>query len=139
MEKPDTASPHDSAEKSEPLDELQIWNRWLQQAAANGSDLFQLLQLELRLAVSDSSRLLVLALLFIPLLMLAWVGFSALLAWLVYLLNMSVTQGLLAFFIIQILGLVGVFTGWQHYKKSLTLPLTRQHISQLVGGKKSDT
>ncbi|SIS42304.1 hypothetical protein [Neptunomonas antarctica] len=139
IENPDTAKQHDSAEKSGQLDELQVWASWLQQATATGSDIFQLLQLELRLAISDSPRLFALALLFIPMLMLTWIGFSTLLAWLVYLINTSVTQGLLAFFIIQFLGLVSIIMGLKHYKKSLTLPLTRQHIRQLVRGQSSDT
>ena len=139
IESPDTASPHDNPDKNSQSDELQLWARWLQQAAANGTDIFQLVQLELRLAISDSPRLLILALLFIPLLMLTWVSFSALLAWLVYLLNTSVTQGLLAFFIIQLLGLVAISMGCKHYKKSLTLPLTRQHIRRLVGDQSSDS
>lgn len=139
IEQSETASPQDNADKARQLDELQLWARWLEQASANGSDIFKLLQLELRLALSDSPRLLVLALLFIPILMLTWISFSALLAWLIYLLNTSVTQGLLTFFIIQFLGLVGISIGWKHYKKSLTLPLTRQHISRLVGDRNSDT
>mgnify|MGYP003625293307 FL=1 len=139
IENPETASSEDSTVKSEQLDELQVWASWLRQAEAIGSDIFELLLLEVRLAVSDSKRLLVLALLFLPMLMLTWIGLSILLAWLVYLLNMSVTQGLLTFFMIQFLGLIAIAMGWNHYKKSLTLPLTRQHIRQFVGGESNDT
>tara|TARA_R110002153_G_scaffold107109_4_gene246886 strand:- start:55158 stop:55580 length:423 start_codon:yes stop_codon:yes gene_type:complete len=139
IESPKTASSDDSTVKSEQLDELQVWASWLRQAEAIGSDIFELLLLEVRLAVSDSKRLLVLALLFLPMLMLTWIGLSILLAWLVYLLNMSVTQGLLTFFMIQFLGLIAITMGWNHYKKSLTLPLTRQHIRQFVGGESNDT
>lgn len=132
----DTASPDDKAEKTEQLDQLQLWASWLEQAGTISGDIFQLLQLELRLAVSDSKRLLILALLFVPMLMLTWLGFSVLLAWQVYLLNISVTQGLLAFFIIQFLALAGIVIGWNYYKKSLSLPLTRQNIRRLTGGEK---
>lgn len=134
-----TENPEDKAEKAEPLDQLQIWASWLEQAGTLSSDVFQLLQLELRLAVSDSKRLLILALLFVPMLMLTWISFSVLLAWQVYLLNMSVTQGLLACCMIQVLGLLGIAMGWNYYKKSLSLPLTRQNIRQLTGGQGSDT
>lgn len=135
----DTASPDGKAEKTEPLDQLQVWASWLEQARTISADIFQLVQLELRLAISDSKRLFILALLFVPMLMLTWIGFSALLAWQVYLVNMSVTQGLLAFCIIQFLGLVGIVMSWNYYKKSLSLPLTRQNIRQLMGRQKSDT
>ena len=135
----DTANPEDKAEKNEQLDQLQIWLSWLEQAGTVSSDIFQLLQLELRLAVSDSKRLLLLALLFVPMLVLTWLGFSILLAWQVYLLNMSVTQGLLVFCVIQFLGLVGIAMAWNYYKKSLSLPLTRQNIRRITGGQSSDT
>jgi len=136
IENPDTANPDDKAEKPEQLDELQLWASWLRQTGATSADIFELLLLEVRLAISDSKRLLLLALLFVPILMLTWISFSVLLAWQFYLFNMSVTQGLLAFSIIQFLGLVSIAMGWNHYKKSLTLPLTRQHIRRFVGGEK---
>jgi hypothetical protein len=132
----DKASPDDKAYKTEQLEQLQLWTRWLEQVGTLSSDIFQLLQLELRLAISDSKRLLILALLFVPMLMLTWISFSFLLAWQVYLLNMSVTQGLLACCMIQFLGLVGIAMGWNFYKKSLSLPQTRQNICRLTGGGK---
>ena len=130
----DTASPDDKAEKPEQLEQLQLWVSWLEQAGTLSSDIFQLLQFELRLAISDSKRVLALALLFVPMLMLTWISFSVLLAWQVYLLNMSVTQSLLACCMLQILCLVGIAMGWNYYKKSLSLPLTRQNIRRLTGG-----
>lgn len=133
IDRSDTACPDDKTEKTEPLDKIEVWARWLEQAKTISGDIVQLAQLELRLAISDSKRLIILALLFIPLLMLTWIGFSILLGWQVYLLNMSVTQGLLAFCIIQILGLAVIVISWNHYKKSLTLPLTRQNIRQFIG------
>jgi hypothetical protein len=135
----DSAHPKDEAEQNEQFDQLQLWASWLEQAGTLSSEIFQLLQLELRLAVSDSKRLLILALLFVPMLMLTWISFSVLLAWQIYLLNLSVTQGLLACCMIQILGLAGIAMGWNYYKKSLSLPLTRQNIRQLTGGQGSDT
>lgn len=135
----DPASPDDKAAKTEQLDELQLWASWLTQAGTISADIFQLLQLELRLAFSDSKRLLILAVLFLPMLILTWIGLSGLLAWSVYLLTTSVTQGLIAFFVIQLLGLAGIVIGLNHYKKSLTLPLTRQHIRHIVGSQSNDT
>lgn len=139
IENTESASSGDNAERSDQLEEMQLWASWLQQAATISTDIFQLAQLELRLAISDSKRLLVLALLFVPILVLVWVSCTVLLAWLVYLVNSSTTQGLLAFFISQILALLGICLGWGHYKKSLSLPLTRQHIQQLTTGQSRDT
>lgn len=139
IENSDSANPHDKAEQSEPLDDLQLWAGWLQQSAVIGVDMLQLLLLELRLAIADSKRLFVLVLLFIPMLILTWISFTVLLAWLVYLLNTSITQSLLAFFISQALGLIGISMSWNYYKKSLRLPLTRQHIQNIVGGQGRDT
>lgn len=139
IESSDSASPDDKAEKTEQLEQLQLWVSWLEQAGTLSSDVLQLLKLELRLAFSDSKRLLVIALLFVPMLILTWISFSILLAWQVYLINMSVTQGLIACCLIQLLGLVGVAIVWNYYKKSLSLPLTRRNISQLIGRQSSDT
>lgn len=139
IEQSDSTRPDEELEKPEQLDQLQVWASWLDQAGAICSDIVELLQLELRLALSSSKRLLILILLFVPLLMLAWMGVSLLLSWQVYLLNMSVTLGLLAFCLIQILGLVAIVVSWNHYKKSLSLPLTRQHIHQLIEGEHNET
>lgn len=138
INKSDTARSEDEVDKPEQLDQLQEWAGWLDQAEAIGSDLVQLLQLELRLALSSSKRLLMLVLLFVPVLILAWLGCSVLLAWQVYLFNMSVTQGLLGFFIVQLLGLAAITVSWDFYKKSLSLPLTRQHIRRLIEGENND-
>jgi hypothetical protein len=135
----ESTSSGNNAEKPEQLEELQLWANWLQQAGTISTDIFQLVQLELRLAISDSKRLLVLALLFMPILILVWISFTVLLAWLVYLLNTSATQGLLAFFVSQMLALLGIFWGWGHYKKSLSLPLTREHLQRLTAGQSHDT
>ncbi|WP_019528685.1 hypothetical protein [Dasania marina] len=138
-ESPDAGSSNNNAENTEQLAALQVWASWLQQSAAMGSELLQLLQLELRLAIKDGKRLFVLALLFVPLLILAWLGITVLLAWLVYLVNVSVTQGLLAFLALQIAGLWIITLAWKHYKKSLRLPLTTQQLRDFFGAKSSDT
>lgn len=139
IDNPETAGINNNTEKSEQLDEIQIWANWLRQARTIGVDIVELLLLEVRLAVSDSKRLLILALLFVPLLILTWLGFSVLLAWQAYLLNASITQGLLAFLIIQLLSLAAIAMGWNRYKKSLTLPLTRQQIRRIIEGQTNDT
>lgn len=135
----DSANQHAKKEQSEQPDELQMWSIWLQQSAAIGTGILHLLQLELRLAIADSKRLVIVALLFIPMLIMTWISFTVLLSWLVYQLNSSITQGLCAFFISQTLALIALCLGWHCYKKSLSLPLSREHIKQLVRGQYNDT
>jgi hypothetical protein len=54
--------------------------------------------------------------------------------------NKSVSmQGLFAFFISQSLDLVAIAIGWNYYKKSLSLPVSRQNISRFFGGHNDDT
>lgn len=127
------------AAQSELLESLEAWTSWLQQSAVIGHDILHLLRLELQLAFKDSKRLLVLALLFIPVAMLAWIGFSVLSAWLIYSVNTSVAQGLLAFFAFQITGLLALIFGWKHYRKSLRLPMTTEHVGRLLKGNTRDT
>lgn len=139
IEAKETVDPADNIEKSEALDEIKLLIDWLQQAAATSSDILDLFQLEVQLAVSDIKRLILLAKLFVPMLMLTWISFSAVLTWHVYLLNESVSQGLLFSCFLQFLGLLAISMGWKHYQKSLTLPLTRQHICQFIKGQSNDS
>jgi hypothetical protein len=119
--------------------EFQTWTLLIKRATEYGSDLIQLLLLELRLAVADSGRLFILMLLFVPILILTWVSLGLFLSWLIYLFSSSVTLALFTFFIIQFISLIGIIVGGSYYKKSLSLPLTRQHINRLVKGDENDT
>jgi uncharacterized membrane protein YqjE len=131
--------PQDNHNAPETVDEINLLMSWLQQAASTSSELFDLFQLEVQLAVTDIKRLIILAKLFVPMLMLSWISLSALLTWYVYSLHASVSQGLLFLCAFQFLGLLGIVIGWKYYQKSLTLPLTRQHIRQIIKGQSSDS
>lgn len=135
----DSAESLDNTKISDVLDEMNALMGWLQSAASTGSEIFDLFKLEVRLAVTDVKRLILLSKLLVPMLVLAWMSLSAVLAWHVYLLNISVSQGLLFLCCLQFLGLFGVTFGLKYYQKSLTLPLTRQHIRRFVEGQKRES
>lgn len=121
------------------LDEASVFMAWLQSAATTGSDIVDLFQLELRLAITDVKRLMLLAKLLMPILVLAWMCLSSVLSWHVYLLNSSVTQGLWFLCILQFLALLMIVIGLKVYQKNLTLPLTRRHIKQFIDGHKGES
>ncbi len=133
-----SASAHDKAEKPDLFDEMNVLMAWLQSVASTGSEIVDLFQLELRLAITDVKRLIVLIKLLLPMLILAWISLSAVLSWHVYLLNTSVSQGLWCLCILQFLGLFGIAMGLKKHQRSLTLPLTRQHIRTFVEGQKRE-
>ncbi|MGR6874332.1 hypothetical protein ACU6U9_18980 [Pseudomonas sp. HK3] len=139
IEAKDTNNSSESLKKPEITEEVTLLINWLQQAVSTGSDILELFQLEMKLAITDAKRLMVLARLFVPILMLTWVSFSAALSWHIYLLDESVSQGLISFCAFQMLGLFGIAVGWKHYSKSLKLPLTRQHIRQFIKGQSSES
>lgn len=119
--------------------ELQLWANWLQQLAAAGTDISRLLLLELRLAMGDSRRLLLLALLAMPVLLLAWIGVCVLLSWLIYQFSVSVTLALAGFILIQLAALAGIRAAVGYYRKSLRLPLTRKHLKSFTRGNSSES
>lgn len=123
---PDDSATHDS--------KLDTWSAWVTQAAAAGADFAELFSLEVRLAVGDARRLLVLMLMAVPLLLLAWLGFSTLIAWLVGEYRSSVAWGIGTFLGIQLVSLGALACLWQRYKQSLKLPLTRQYLQAFMGG-----
>ncbi len=104
----------------------------LKQAQAIGSGLGQLLARELQLALGDMRRLCGLFLLALPLVMLAWLGFAVLIAWVVGDYSQSVPIGLFTFVLLQLAGLLCIQQLWRRYVRSLTLPLTRQHLQSLL-------
>lgn len=109
------------------------WLQLLQLTADTGSDLGHLLVLELRLALASLGRMLLLALAFLPLLLLAWLGLTLLPAVLVYQHSGSPALGVLLFLAIQLLAMGGVVAAWLRYRKSLALPNTRRQWRALAG------
>ena len=139
IESKESSATESKSEAPKTLDDISLLINWLQHAASTGSEIFDLFQLEVRLAVTDMMRLMVLAKLLIPMLVLTWMSFSALLTWQAYLCNSSVTQGLLFLCLLQFCGLLLIALGWKHYRKSISLPLTRKHIQQFFQGQSRDS
>lgn len=118
--------------------EFSIWSTWLKQATEAGTDFAELFALEMRLAVGDAGRMLVLMVVAIPLLLFSWLGLSVLIAWVVGEYQTSVLWGLATFLGIQLATLGTIFCLWQRYKRSLTLPLSRQYLKEFMGGFSAD-
>jgi len=116
------------------LDELRAWLDWLREASDAGGAVLKLALLELRLALGDGRRLVLLGLLMLPVVMLAWFSFSVLLAWLAYQYGQSVTFGLCAFLAAQLVALGAMWQLRLKYRKSLSLPATRRHLNAFVEG-----
>ena len=135
----DSAAKGDDIKPSGAMAEIDLLIAWLQHTVSISAEIFDLFQLEVRLAVTDVKRLILLAKLVVPMLILTWISFSALLSWHIYLLNASVSQGLLFLCLFQFFGLLVISISWKYYQKSLSLPLTRQHIRQLIKGQSSDS
>lgn len=134
---PDTVSPHGTAaaanEAIDP-DELKAYLDWLRELAAAGGTLSKLVRLELRLAVGDGLRLVLLGLVMLSVVILAWTGFSVLMAWLAYLHGQSVISGLCAFLAMQLAALGAMWWLRRQYRKSLSLPVTRRHLDAFMEG-----
>ncbi|GAB3291228.1 hypothetical protein GCM10027297_37010 [Parahaliea aestuarii] len=96
-----------------------------------GADLGQLTLLELRLAIKNLGRMVVLALLFLPLVLLIWLGLSLLPALALYQATASLVQAAAMFLLIQVLALAALCMLWLRYRRSLSLPRTREQVRAL--------
>jgi len=135
----ETPRPGGSFGKDGVTDELKAALDWFRQLAGLGGAYSRLFALELRLALGDARRLLILGLLMIPVALLAWIALGALLSWLVYGYSRSVTWGLTAFFLIQTLTLAGLALTCRRYVASLSLPATRRHLHDLLAETRDET
>ncbi|MDO8862276.1 hypothetical protein Q6D67_11230 [Haliea sp. E1-2-M8] len=118
--------------------QLQAWATLLQQALATGRQLSKLLQLELKLAVADGLRLLFVRLAMVPVAVLAWLGLSVLLAWLVFLASGSVSLSLAGFVLVQLIALLLLWRAARVFQSSLGLPATRRQLRAMTGTENSD-
>lgn len=113
------------------LGELKSSVEWLEHAALAGGDLLRLMGLELRLAAGDSGRLLALGLAMVPVALLAWIGLSILLGWLVFAWVGSVALGIATFVVIQLL-VMGVMAAYcRKFARSLSFPATSRQLKAL--------
>ncbi|MFN2327548.1 MAG: hypothetical protein ABR612_01390 [Chromatocurvus sp.] len=112
--------------------DLQAWLALGGQAFAVIEQLATVLRLELGLAVADTKRLLIVVLAMIPLVLLAWLGFCALLAWLAVVASHSVTLGLATFLLLQLGSLYLLARAARRFQSSLGLPVSRRHLRALM-------
>ena len=112
-------------------EELKSSLEWLEHAAQAAGDLARLAMLELRLAAGDSGRLVVLGLMIFPLLLLGWIGVSALLSWSVFVWLGSVALAIGMFIGVQLvaLGIIAIY--WRKYARSLSFPITSRRVQAL--------
>lgn len=113
------------------MDELKSSLAWLEHAALAGGDLVRLASLELRLAIADSGKLVVLGLAMVPLLLLAWIGLSVLLGWLAFAWSGSVTLSIVIFIAVQLVTLGAMAICCKTYAKSLSFPATKRQLQTL--------
>jgi len=140
------------SEETEPVDlasdeirsETDAWQDWLKDLARVSSTLSQLAAAEMRLAASDLRRYFLLSLLMLPVMLLAWIGFSVLLAWLAYNFSTYPAAGFGTFFLLQLLVLFYMRKLLARYRSSLSLPVTRRQLKLMledggIASGKSDT
>ncbi|RHW22159.1 hypothetical protein [Pseudomonas jilinensis] len=114
--------------------ELQAWLDWARQALAAGDTLGRLFQAELRLALADARRLLLIALALLPLLLMSWLGLSVLFGWLVYHYSASMPWAITGFIALQLLCILALLGVAQSYRRHLRLPATRRHVQAFLEG-----
>jgi len=114
------------------LDALQIWLDWARSLSGLMGSLSRLLNAEVNLAVADLRRLLVVALLMVPLACFAWLGLSVFIAWCIYAVSGWLGLALAGFFLLQCAVLLVLTRLVRSYKKSLSLPHTRQQLQAIL-------
>ncbi|MVF11955.1 hypothetical protein FT643_07320 [Ketobacter sp. MCCC 1A13808] len=105
---------------------------WMNQAVETGSSMVELFRLELKLALGDAQRMFFLFILAVPLLILIWISLAALIGWLVFDFSQVASLGLLTFLLLHVALLMYFVRLWRRYKRSLTLPLSRQHLQSFL-------
>ncbi len=113
-------------------DELHAWLTWLKQLGALGGALSTLATAEIRLAAGDLHRLLLVSLLLLPMFIITWLGLSMLVSWLVFTQSTIAGAGLFTFFVMQAGATLYMWTLFKKYRRSLTLPMTRQYLDEIV-------
>ena len=131
---PGETRPGDERSSPDAQEEMKGWLEWAQHAAVTGKDFAALAWMEIRLAMSDTGRMVVLGLVMIPLAMLAWIGLSVLIAWAVYVPTESVALGLVGFMAVQVIPMAIMGLMIKKYSKSLALPATKRHIQAFKEG-----
>jgi len=118
-------------------DELSAWRAWLKQLGALAGALSTLATAEIRLAGGDLRRLVLLSLLLFPMVIFTWLGLSVFVSWLVYSQSGMPGAGLFTFFAGQAGATAYMWFLFKKYRRSLTLPMTRRYLDEIVEDIKS--
>jgi len=105
---------------------------WLQSLGVMAVALIRLAIAEISLAKEDAGRLLISSLLMIPLLVLLWIALTIMAGWIVFVQTASVSLALAVFAVIQLLALVFLLNRIKTYRRSLTLPATREQMLAIL-------
>lgn len=112
--------------------ELENWLDWARQMAALVAAVGELARAEGQLALADIKRLLIASLAIIPFLMLTWLSFGVWISWLVYSLSGSPGYAFFVFFALQAVVSLYLRVMIKTYRSTLSLPRTRQHVSEIL-------
>jgi tetrahydromethanopterin S-methyltransferase subunit E len=121
------------------LDTLSLWTAWLHEASGTGSEIAGLFQLELKLALANLGRMILLAISVLPLVLILWIGATATIAWAVYEMTDVAVSAFIAFTLIQLAALLSIAIAWNAYRKRLTLPMTRKQLHMFMRGGSLET
>jgi uncharacterized membrane protein YqjE len=103
-----------------------------EQFAAFIGGVVDLARVEILLAIRTLPKLMMLWLLIMPIMLLTWCAFSALMAWSVFAASGQVGLGILVFFLQQVLLLLICRWLFVRYRTRMTLPYTRAQIDNFV-------
>lgn len=124
----------------------QTWSANMQQTLRLGEQVVgfatgvvDLARVEVLLAMRTLPNLLMLWLLMMPIMLLTWIAFCALMAWAVYEASEELGLGMLIFFLQQVLLLLVCRWFYVKYRLRLTLPNTRSHIDNFIKGMKYES
>lgn len=123
-------------------DELSAWLDYAHQVMHVGITSLQLLHAELSLSVSSAKRLFLITLLMLPVVLLAWIALTVLVAWLghqvvaVYFQQSQLALGvaILLFLLQQVLAVFVLYRISIQYRRNMTLPVTRRHFQDFAEG-----
>lgn len=111
---------------------LQTSLAWVESMAALVAAVLRLGLAEMSLARADLGRLMVVAVLLVPLAVLTWLALGVLAAWLVFEMAGSALAGIAAFAAIQVITLLLLLNKVKTYRHSLSLPATRAQIQTII-------
>lgn len=132
MDQPSSESGTSASSSGGVKSDLSASLAWFQSLITMISALLRLAMAELSLAREDLGRMIMGALLFIPLLLMTWVALTALAAWIIYVQTASATLGFTAFAAIHVVAVVVLYKRLNNYKRSLSLPVTRAQLTAIV-------